>query len=32
MYFFELVPGNHYQYAEKRLHRALSWMYGNGAG
>ncbi len=30
--FFELVPGNHYQYAEKRLHRALSWMYGNGAG
>jgi len=25
---FELVPGNHYQYPEQRLDRALSWIYG----
>lgn len=24
---FELVPGNHYQYAERRLHRAFTWMF-----
>ncbi len=25
--YFELVPGNHYQYAEQRLIRALTWMF-----
>lgn len=25
---FELVPGNHYQYGEQRLVRALAWMFG----
>lgn len=25
---FELVPGNHYQYAEQRLTRAFTWMFG----
>lgn len=24
---FELVPGNHYQYAEQRLDRAFTWMF-----
>lgn len=24
---FELVPGNHYQYGEQRLNRALTWMF-----
>lgn len=27
--FFEIVPGNHYQYGEQRLDRAFSWIYGN---
>lgn len=26
--FFELVPGNHYQYASERLQRGLDWMFG----
>lgn len=26
--YFELVPGNHYQYGEQRLNRALTWMFG----
>lgn len=26
--FFELVPGNHYQYGQQRLNRALTWMFG----
>ncbi|MBO4995656.1 MAG: hypothetical protein J6C78_06780 [Muribaculaceae bacterium] len=25
--FFELVPGNHYQYGGQRLNRALAWMF-----
>lgn len=25
--FFELVPGNHYQYGEQRLNRAFAWMF-----
>lgn len=25
---FELVPGNHYQFADRRLTSALTWMYG----
>lgn len=27
--FFELVPGNHYQYGEQRLNRAFAWMFGS---
>lgn len=27
--FFELVPGNHYQYGEQRLNRAFRWMCNN---
>ena len=27
--FFELVPGNHYQYGEQRLNRAFTWMFSN---
>ena len=30
--FFEIVPGNHYQYGEQRLDRAFSWIYGNHSG
>lgn len=26
---FELVPGNHYQYAAQRLQRGLDWMFGS---
>ena len=26
--FFELVPGNHYQYGQQRLNRAFTWMFG----
>lgn len=26
--FFELVPGNHYQYGIQRLNRAMTWMFG----
>ena len=29
--FFELVPGNHYQYGEQRLERAFAWMFGSPA-
>lgn len=25
--FFELVPGNHYQYALQRINRAMTWMF-----
>lgn len=25
--YFELVPGNHYQYGEERLNRAFTWMF-----
>lgn len=25
--FFELVPGNYYQYGEQRLNRGVSWMF-----
>lgn len=25
---FELVPGNHYQYAQQRLERSFEWMFG----
>ena len=25
---FELVPGNHYQYAQQRLERSFAWMFG----
>lgn len=28
--FFELVPGNHYQYGEQRLNRAFKWMFSSG--
>ena len=28
--FFELVPGNHYQYGEQRLNRAFNWMFNTG--
>lgn len=27
--YFEIVPGNHYQYGEQRLDRAFSWIYVN---
>lgn len=28
--FFELVPGNHYQYGEQHLNRAFKWMFSSG--